>query len=382
MDKELINEIKQTIKKRTYKYGSHGNKEPYYCYLKDIADLYEVTRQDIQTILDTMGDYKILYIKKGTDWDSNYIIAHKNCSEDIVKQDYFNFFDVEPEIEIISKLPNIKTSLGEDYNIKSSMLAYNLAGSDIEDEPNGINEDVDLNENIEIHDNLNPKLFKDDKLLPEVKKALLKIAYNFTEGLEDDEINFNISDIKFLGSNASYNYTENSDIDLHIVMETESLHCPDNLYPLLYSAYRSIWNKNHDVNIKGIPVEIFVETDDTEQLSEARQQTAVKSNGIYSVLQDKWIKKPTKQSIPELDKPAFDELFDEWYDKYEAVKKERTEESIANFIEDLYDLRKTSIAEDGEYGIGNLVFKEFRNLGYLDYLKDEKNNIIDKELTL
>ena len=59
-----------------------------------------------------------------------------------------------------------------------------------------------------------------------------------------------------------------------------------------------------------------------------------------------------------------------------------TSEDIENFIEDIYDLRKSSIASEGEYGLGNLVFKEFRNLGYLDNLKDLKNQIKSRELSL
>lgn len=55
---------------------------------------------------------------------------------------------------------------------------------------------------------------------------------------------------------------------------------------------------------------------------------------------------------------------------------------IDKFIEELYDLRKTSIATDGEYGIGNLVFKELRNRGCLDKLKDLKHEIASKELSL
>ena len=55
---------------------------------------------------------------------------------------------------------------------------------------------------------------------------------------------------------------------------------------------------------------------------------------------------------------------------------------IENYIEDIYDLRKTSIAEDGEYGIGNLVFKEIRNLGYLDNLKELKNALKSKKFSL
>ena len=102
-----------------------------------------------------------------------------------------------------------------------------------------------------------------------------------------------------------------------------------------------------------------------------------------------------------MDKDAFDKVFNEWEDKYfELLKKigkteeetsekeiltesnEDKSELISNFIEDLYDLRKDSIATEGEYGIGNLVFKEFRNLGYLDNLKDLKNEERSKELSL
>ena len=129
--------------------------------------------------------------------------------------------------------------------------------------------------------------------------------------------------------------------------------------------------------------------------------TGVKSNGIYSVMTGKWIKEPVQADIPDLDKDAFDKVFNEWEDKYfELLKKigkteeetsekeiltesnEDKSELISNFIEDLYDLRKDSIATEGEYGIGNLVFKEFRNLGYLDNLKDLKNEERSKELSL
>lgn len=62
--------------------------------------------------------------------------------------------------------------------------------------------------------------------------------------------------------------------------------------------------------------------------------------------------------------------------------KTLTSTQIENFIEDLYDLRKESIAAEGEYGLGNLIFKEFRNLGYLDNLKDLRKELKGKELSL
>jgi hypothetical protein len=45
-------------------------------------------------------------------------------------------------------------------------------------------------------------------------------------------------------------------------------------------------------------------------------------------------------------------------------------------------MRRESIANDGEYGIGNLVFKELRNNSYLDDLKDLKNELVSADLSL
>lgn len=107
-----------------------------------------------------------------------------------------------------------------------------------------------------------------------------------------------------------------------------------------------------------------------------------KSNGIYSIYNG-WLKHPVQEDIPDIDQEAFDKLFNDWEDKYfEITKNIPSEQDIDKFIEDLYDLRKESIANDGEYGLGNLVFKEFRNLGYLDNLKEIKRKQIEKELSL
>ena len=68
------------------------------------------------------------------------------------------------------------------------------------------------------------------------------------EELKEDGIKFNLKDIKIVGSNCSYNYTDKSDLDMHLIIDTNSLECHDNLYPLLYSAYRSIFNKKFDID--------------------------------------------------------------------------------------------------------------------------------------
>lgn len=313
----------------------------------------------------------------------------KDYFEDLKKlvSDFYSKLHLHFEIEeitndILDDVWTAKCFLYPNTNIKESFKKLDDLFN------NNLNED--LNEKVEKHDTLNPKLWNEDNTLkPEVEEKINLIADDFLEGLKDDDIKFNLKDIKLVGSNASYNWNPDSDLDLHLVMDTDSLECPDDLYPLLYSAYRSIWNKNHDVSFYGIPVEIYIETSDTEQLSEpteevteARQQSALKSNGIYSVMHHKWIKEPVQADIPEVNQEEIDKELTKWEDRYFDLIENPSVETIEDFIEDIYDLRKTSIANDGEYGVGNLCFKEMRNLGYLDNLRDIKIKLKDKEFSL
>lgn len=239
-----------------------------------------------------------------------------------------------------------------------------------------------LNEDVEKHDKLNPKLFSEDnKLKPEVKEKIDQIVNEFIEGLNQDNIRMVIKDVVLIGSNASYNYNKDSDLDLHIMADTSTLECPDNLYPALYSAYRSIFNNKFDIDFYDIPVEVFVETEGVPTVS----------NGIYSVGQNDWIKVPVKEDIPDIDQEALDAEVKKWEDRYKAIiESEELEEEIHTdkidkidaYIEELYDLRKNGLPKTGEYGIENLTFKEIRSKGYLDNLKELKAKLIGRELSL
>lgn len=237
--------------------------------------------------------------------------------------------------------------------------------------------DENLSEDIEKHDTLNPELFEQNELKKDVKETIENIADLFIEELSEQDIKFKLKDIILLGSNVSYNYTKDSDLDVHLIADSKNLKCPDDLYPLLYGAYVSLFNKNYDITIKGIPVELYVEID----------ESTAKSNGIYS-LRKGWIKEPVQTDIPDIDFDQFNVEFKAWEDRYLNIignklpENEDKSEIIKNFISDLYDLRKQSITKDGEYGLGNLIFKEFRNKGYLDYLKDQRKVEKSKELSL
>lgn len=136
---------------------------------------------------------------------------------------------------------------------------------------------LNLEENIEKHDELNPVLFDEDsKLRPEVKNKINEIVTEFLSDFEEDEIELQVKDIILTGSNASYNYTKDSDLDIHIIADTSNMADTAPLYKAIYNAYKSIFNKKFDINFYSVPVEVYVETQDTPLVS----------NGIYSVMQD------------------------------------------------------------------------------------------------
>lgn len=166
-------------------------------------------------------------------------------------------------------------------------------------------ESLDLTEKIEKHDALNPALWDGEELKPEVKGKFLKIVKAFKDCLKEDGVELKDKDVVIIGSNASYNYTDQSDIDLHIIADTKDKKDTLNLLPIIFNSYKSRFNDKHDINIKGHEVEVYVEPNDIN----------AKSNGIYS-LNTGWIKKPVKEDIPDMDEKAFDKLFTEWEDKY------------------------------------------------------------------
>lgn len=214
---------------------------------------------------------------------------------------------------------------------------------------------------------LNPKLWEDKKLKRDVREAIIDIVSEFMDNLI---IPVEILDVRVVGSNASYNYTEHSDLDVHIISNLELVGSPTEIVQALYNSERSNFNRTHNIKIKGIDVELYVED----------VNSSVTSNGIYSVIDDIWIKEPqmVKERSVKIDKKELRDLVN----SVKSVLADGDSDDIKDCINMLYLMRKDSIATDGEYGVGNLLFKEIRNRGLLSALKDKYNEMISDELTL
>ena len=222
-------------------------------------------------------------------------------------------------------------------------------------------------EDFQLHETLNPKLWKDNKLIPEVRQKLLEISENFEQYVE---IPMHIVDVVLVGSNASYNYTQYSDIDVHLIVNTDLTEgVPEDIQTLVFNLKKTSFNKEFDIKIKGIPVELYVED----------LHSSVQSNGIYSIRRNKWVKEPKPITIEKRD---ITQELNAWTERINAAITSKDYEQITNVLDALYLMRKNSISIEGEYGRGNEIFKTLRDKGLLSKLKDSMNRCISSNLSL
>ena len=227
-----------------------------------------------------------------------------------------------------------------------------------------------LDESIERHETLNSKLFdENNKLKEDVREALLNVKDEFLKDLSENKIPLRVIDIWLVGSNASFNYTDKSDIDLHIIANLDDV-CEDTcLLQILYNYVKASFNKRHDISIKGLPVEVYIQDVNSNSVS----------NGIYSLQEDEWIKFPEQLPEYETDTTKLVGLQD-LLRIYNTLDRTNIEQ-IKSLIDYAYIIIQKGLVE-GEFSDGNLSFKEFRNLGHLDELKDLVAELRSKELSL
>lgn len=224
-----------------------------------------------------------------------------------------------------------------------------------------------LQEAIEVHDTLNPLLWNENNTLKQdVFEKLSNIAQEFLKFIE---IPLNIVDIEIVGSNASYNYNEKSDIDLHIIVNSEVNYIEPTILRQLYNDRKGAFNRDYELEINGLPVELYIE--------DVKDGNA--TNGRFSILKNEWVKfpEPITYEVPDISKDL-----NEMLDKCFKTLQSNDAEEVRTLINDIYMMRKLGLAEDGEASVGNLVFKELRNMDIMSDLKDHYYELRSEELSL
>ena len=203
----------------------------------------------------------------------------------------------------------------------------------------------------------------------DIRKNLLKISNDFIESLG---IEFFIHDIVLTGSLANYNWSNYSDVDLHILIDFKETDYNLDLLKEFFDAKKNVWNEKHNITVKGYDVELYVQDIDEEHVS----------SGVYSILNDKWIVEPDKVKS-NIDDNMILQKSEEYMKKIDLlVKKEGPIESIEGLRKKLKEFRQSGLESGGEYSYENLTFKLLRRNGYIEKLLKLKTTLIDKKLSI
>jgi len=222
------------------------------------------------------------------------------------------------------------------------------------------------------HNELSVKLWKEDKLKPDIREQLLEISDAFVDYLG---ISIDVIDVTFTGSYANYNYTPYSDIDLHIIVDPKSINRDVDLVEEFLKAKKKLFNFRHDIRVLNIEVELFAQDVNMKSVE----------SGVYSIKDDKWLTKPNK--------------FRKSFDKQNVLKKvkylrrqinmeideaknTRNTADLDKLIKKINNMRQAGLDKGGEMSDENIIYKILRSEGDIQKLYDMRDNVFDVDLSL
>jgi predicted nucleotidyltransferase len=221
-----------------------------------------------------------------------------------------------------------------------------------------------------VHGELNPVVWDDEKMRPQVREKLMEVAERFKEHLGVD---FKVRDVWLTGSLANYNWSQFSDVDLHLLLDFKDVDEDEDLVRELMTAKKDIWNERHDVKIGPFEVELYAQ--DVDEPHEA--------TGVYSIKNDKWLRKPDRKK-PNIDLIAVKRKAKEMMRRIDRSldNSECGHDCLERTMDRVKKMRQCGLEHGGEFSTENLAFKVLRRNGYLEKLTDQRRYRLDQELSM
>lgn len=210
-------------------------------------------------------------------------------------------------------------------------------------------------------------------MIDEVRKKLLEVSDQFMDFLG---IEFFIHDIVLTGSLANYNWSEFSDVDLHILIDFKETDYDLNLLKEFFDSKKNVWNEKHNIKIKEFDVELYVQDVNEPHVS----------SGVYSILNNEWVVRPEKTK-PNIDDRKILEKGEEYGKQIDSLFSDKSNEKellsrIESLRKKIKTFRQSGLESGGEFSYENLTFKLLRRNGYIEKLLKLKNKVIDKKLSV
>lgn len=225
----------------------------------------------------------------------------------------------------------------------------------------------------EIWENADFNDINEIKIKSEVRKHLLEIAELFIESANVEPID--VHDIVVVGSICNYNWSKFSDIDLHVVINKSKLGDNQKLVDEFLKAKKDTFSNVHNIKIKEFDVELYFQD----------YQEPLESKGMYSILYNKWISLPDKNT-KDFDKHSILRKVKYFYNLFNEIKTLSDNDIKVKKIDILKNkikkFRQSGLEKNGEFGVENMTFKYLRRIGFIEELNDTKFELLDKKLSL
>jgi predicted nucleotidyltransferase len=217
-------------------------------------------------------------------------------------------------------------------------------------------------------------------LKQKVREKLTEIASFFYAYLKLEEVYdkpVNMVDAVFTGSLANYNWSRYSDVDLHIVLDLTNI---DTVTRKILEAYLKLckeqFQQQYSIKVEKYDVELYAQSSDTE----------IVAGGIYSILNNVWIKKPSRENY-KIDTTAVKDKTKAFMSDIDEITtssefKSNNLHKAKEVWRRIKKMRKTALEEGGEFAVENLVFKMLRRNGYIDKLVSFMSESVDSMLSL
>lgn len=279
------------------------------------------------------------------------------------------FFRINPDLIRESAIPKTPVKQLDEIELIEASLDDNLGQE--------VKIPKDVLDSFKIKDTLNPKIWDNFKLNPKVQTKLIKTANEFIKEMKLPK-GFKLQDIIFTGSLANYNWSKFSDIDLHIVLDYNQFEGDPQMTEDFFYLQKTLWNDTHDITVFDYPVELYAQDSNQELVATA----------VYSVLRNKWIKKPVREEF-KIDKESIKNKAQNFINKLKDIRKKYKKEKYQAVVDDvtkikdkIKQMRKAGLESGGEFSQENLVFKTLRRTPFMDVLDSFKIKAFDNLMSV
>jgi hypothetical protein len=228
-----------------------------------------------------------------------------------------------------------------------------------------------------LKDELNPDVWDGFKIDVDIRRSLLTIGRDFFESVD---LEVEVKDIVIIGSMCNYNWSEKySDFDLHVLIDFFEISDNYDLVEKMADLAKKKWNFENDILIRGYDVEISL-----QDIGDFNKSIELGKYAAFSILHNKWILKPKKVEF-EPDEELIREKSQSIMSKIDLLEKkvdkmdyEKFRTKIDRIWKKIKKLRQSGL-EEGEYGLGNLIFKLLRRNNYISKVMNLKKYAYAKQ---